>query len=155
METGRGKNKTLKKLKEDLVYFFKNREEVLLLYLFGSCLRGKFGKNHDIDIAILVDLKMYHVLDAMKPYGYEAETIAELIRCLKHPLVDLTVLNKATPLLAYEVIHGGTLLFSRSEDLRIEFEISSQKRHADTKHLRDIKRVYSEEKTAKGFIAYA
>ena len=74
---------------------------------------------------------------------------------VKHPLVDLTLLNKATPLLAYEVIHGGSLLFSRSEDLRIEFEISSQKRHAGTKHLRDIKRVYSEERTAKGFIAHA
>lgn len=155
METGRGKYKTLKKLKEDLIYFFKNREEVLLLYLFGSCLRGKFGKNHDIDIALLVDLKAYQALDAKKPYGYEAEMIAELIHYLRHPLVDLTLLNKATLLLAYEVIHGGTLLFSRSEDLRIEFEISSQKRRADTKHLRDIKRIYSEGRTAKGLIAYA
>ena len=38
-----------------------------------SCLRGKFWKNHDIDIAILVDLKIYHVLDVKKPYGYGAE----------------------------------------------------------------------------------
>jgi len=155
MEAGRRKKKTLKEIKEDLINFFKNREEVLLVYLFGSCLRGKFGKNHDIDIAIWVDLKIYHVLDAKKPYGYQAEMIAELIQQLKHPLVDLTLLNKATPLLAYEVIHGGTLLFSRSEDLRIEFEISSQKRHADTKHLREIKRIYSEGRTEKGLIAYA
>ena len=152
MEAERDKKKTLEEIKEDLVQFFQNREEVLLLYLFGSCLRGKFGKNHDIDIAILVDLKMYYVLDTKKPYGYEAEMIAELIHHLKHPLVDLTLLNKATPLLAYEVIHGGTLLFSRSEDLRIEFEISSLKRHADTKHLREIKRMYSEERTEKGNI---
>ena len=155
METGRDKKKTLKEIKEDLVSFFKDREEVLLVYLFGSCLRGKFGKNHDIDIAILVDLKMYHVLDSKKPYGYEAEMIAELIHHLKHPLVDLTILNKATPLLAYEVVHGGTPLITRSEDLRIEFEISSQKRHADTKHLRNIKRIYSEGRTEKGLSAYA
>jgi predicted nucleotidyltransferase len=154
MEAGKGKKKTLNEIKDDLVNFFKNREEVLLVYLFGSCLRGKFGKTHDIDIAILVDLKIYHILDAKKPYGYEAEIIAELIHQLKHPLVDLTILNKATPLLAYEVIHGGTVLFTRSEDLRIEFEISSQKRHADTKRLRDIKRIYSEGRTEKGLIAY-
>jgi predicted nucleotidyltransferase len=155
MEAGRGKKKNLEQIKEDLINFFKNREEVLLLYLFGSCLRGKFGKNHDIDIAILVDSKMYHVLDSKKPYGYQAEMIAELTHQLKHSLVDLTFLNKATPLLAYEVIHGGNLLFSRSEDLRIEFEISSQKRHADTKHLRDIKRIYSEERIERGLSAYA
>ena len=147
MEAGIGKKKTLQEIKEDLINFFKNREEVLLVYLFGSCLRGKF--------AILVDLKIYHVLDAERPYGYQAEMIAELMHHLRHSLVDLTLLNKATPLLAYEVIHGGTLLFSRSEDLRIEFEISSQKRHADTKHLRDIKRIYSEGRTEKGLSAYA
>lgn len=154
MENRRDKKKTLKEIKEDLISFFKNREEVLLVYLFGSCLRGKFGKNHDIDIAILVDSKIYHVLDVKKPYGYEAEIMAELIHHLKNPLVDLTLLNKATPLLAYEVIHGGTVLLTRSEQLRIEFEISSLKRHADTKHLREIKRIYSESRSEKGLIAY-
>jgi len=155
MEAGSGKKKTLKEIKEDLINFFKYREEVLLVYLFGSFLRGKFGEKHDIDIAVLVDLEIYHVLDEKKPYGYEAEMVTELIHHLKHHLVDLTVLNKATPLLAYEVIHSGTLLFSRSEDLRIQFEIFSQKRHADTKHLRDIKRIYSEGRTEKGLISYA
>jgi predicted nucleotidyltransferase len=154
MENRRDKKKTLKEIKEDLISFLKNREEVLLVYLFGSCLRGKFGKNHDIDIAILVDLKIYHTLDVKKPYGYEAEIIAELIHHLKNPLVDLTLLNKATPLLAYEVIHGGTVLLTRSEQLRIEFEISSLKRHADTKHLRKIKRIYSERRSEKGLVAY-
>jgi predicted nucleotidyltransferase len=155
MEARESKKRTLKEIKEDLIQFFKNKQEVLLVYLFGSCVRGKLEKHHDIDIAILVDSKIYHVLDAEKPYGYEAEIIAELIRHLKYPLVDLTLLNKAAPLLAYEVIHGGTVLFSQSEDLRVEFEISSLKRHADTKHLREIKRIYSEGRTEKGLLSYA
>lgn len=149
------KNRSLEKLKKDLLNFFKNRDEVLLVYLFGSCLRGKFGKNHDIDIAIFVDSKICKRLDAEKPYGYEAEMITELIHLLKHKSVDLVLLNKATPLLAYEVIHNGILLFSRLEDLRIAFEISSLKRHADTKSLRDIKRIYSEMRTKKGLSTYA
>jgi hypothetical protein len=35
------------KLKEDSINFFQDREEVLWVYLFGSCLWGKIGKNHD------------------------------------------------------------------------------------------------------------
>jgi predicted nucleotidyltransferase len=155
MDFTKDKNISLGKLKKDLLNFFKNRDEVLLVYLFGSCLRGKFGKNHDIDIAIFVDSKICKRLDAEKPYGYEAEMITELIHLLKHKSVDLVLLNKATPLLAYEVIHNGILLFSRSEDLRIAFELSSLKRHADTKPLRDIKRIYSKIRSEKGISMYA
>ncbi len=63
----KGKNPSLERLKKDLLHFFKNREEVLLVYIFGSCLRGKVGKNHDIDIAILIDSKIYNSLNEEKP----------------------------------------------------------------------------------------
>lgn len=155
MSATNNKNISLDKLKEDLINFFKHREGVFLVYLFGSCLRSKVRKNHDIDIAIFVDSKIYNSLNENKPYGYEAEIITELIHLLRHNLVDLTILNNATPLLAYEVIHNGMLIFSRSEDLRIQFEIFSLKRHADTKHLRNIKRIYSEIRAEKGLSAYA
>ena len=155
MGVAKDKRIFLDKLREDLNIFFQGKEEVLLVYLFGSYLRGKVGKNHDIDIAIFVDTRIYKNLDGNKPYGYEAEMIVELVHHLKHNLVDLTILNKATPLLAYEVIHNGMAVFARSEDLRIQFEIYSLKRHADTKHLRDIKRIYSEIRIEKGLSAYA
>lgn len=155
MDVAMDKKIFLDKLKGDLISFFQSRKEVLLVYLFGSCLRGKLGKNHDIDIAIFVDSKIHKRLNENLPYGYEAEMIAELMHYLKHNLVDLTILNKATPLLAYEVIHNGILLFSRSENLRIAFELSSLKRHADTKPLRDIKRIYSKIRSEKGISVYA
>jgi hypothetical protein len=73
---------------------------------------------------------------------------------LKYDLIDLVILNKCTPVLAYQVIHHGTLLFARSEKTRIQFELTSLKRHADTKHLRNIKRVYSGKRIEKGLSAY-
>jgi hypothetical protein len=155
MEKGKRRKISLTEIKEFLISFFLKREEVLLAYLFGSSLRGKMDEKTDIDIAILIDPELFNRLDSTPPYGYEAEMISELIRLLKHNLVDLVLLNKATPLLAYEVIHHGRLLLSRSEELRIKFEISSLKRHADTKHLRDIKRIYSKRRTEKGLSAYA
>jgi len=145
---------TIETITAGLAHFFKGREEVLLVYLFGSFTKGKIGRTHDIDMAMLVDQKSYDLLGKKYPYGYEAEITSELMKVLKCNGVDLVILNRATPLLAYEVIHHGVLLFSRSEDVRIDFEISSLRRHADTKHLRDIKRVYSIMRTDKGISAY-
>ena len=101
---------SLGEIKENLTNFFLKREEVLLTYLFGSSLRGKRGEKTDIDIAIFIDPGLFNLLDKTQPFGYEAEMISELILLLKHNLVDLVILNKATPLLAYQVIHNGMLL---------------------------------------------
>jgi len=154
MEKGKRGKISLEEIKEYLTNFFLRREEVLLAYLFGSSLRGKRGEKTDIDIAILIDPGLFNRLDVTQPFRYEAEMISELILLLKHNLVDLVILNKATPLLAYQVIHNGLLLFSRSEDLRIKFEINSLKRHADTKRLREIKSIYSRKRAEKGISAY-
>ncbi len=149
-----GKRLSLETLEKDLAVFFSAKEEVLLAYLFGSCLQGKFGTEHDIDIAVLLDANFYESMDKGKPYGYQAVTIVELMNLLKYNPVDLVILNQCTPVLAFQVIHHGVLLFARSEGSRIHFEVSSLKRHADTKHLRNIKRFYSEKRIEKGLDAY-
>ena len=145
---------SLEELKGKLVGFFRMKDEVMLAYLFGSSLQGKFGKDHDIDIGLFLSPKLYESLDEGNPYGYKAEMIVELMNLLRYDLIDLVILNKCTPVLAYQVIHHGMLLFARSEETRIQFELSSLKRHADTRHLRNIKRVYSEKMTEKGLSAY-
>jgi predicted nucleotidyltransferase len=145
---------SLDEIKGKLTDFFQMKEEVLLAYLFGSSLKGKFGKDHDIDIGLFLDGKLYGSLDKGSPYGYKAEMTAELMNLLKHDRIDLVILNECTPVLAYQVIHHGMLLFARSEKTRIQFEVSSLKRHADTKHLRNIKRIYSEKRIEEGLSAY-
>jgi predicted nucleotidyltransferase len=52
---GTTKTNTLDEIEENLINFFQKREEVQLVHLFGSCLRGKFEKNRDIDIALLLE----------------------------------------------------------------------------------------------------
>jgi predicted nucleotidyltransferase len=155
-ETGilSGMKLSLEELKEKLAGFFRMKEEVSLAYLFGSSLQGKSGKDHDIDIGLFLNPRLYESLDEGNPYGYKAEMIVELMNLLKYDLIDLVILNKCTPVLAYQVIHHGTLLFARSEKTRIQFELTSLKRHADTKHLRNIKRVYSGKRIEKGLSAY-
>ncbi len=74
---------------------------------------------------------------------------------LKYAQVDLVLLNQAPPLLLRQIIGKGKLVFCRSETARIRFEIMSLKRHADTAHIRKIKRFYMNERIEKGMAAYA
>jgi len=67
--------------------------------------------------------------------------------------VDVVILNRATPLLAHEVVKYGEIVFSRSEETRIEFEIRTRHRYLDTKHLREIQDSYFKERVKKGLIA--
>lgn len=146
--------KGLETIREVLTKSLLPRQEIVLAYLFGSSLRGMVGGRHDIDVAIFLTPRAFEALQRSPSYKYEAELIAELVHLLKQNRVDLVILNRATPLLAYEVIHKGDLLFSRSENQRIEFEVSSLKRHSDTKHLRMIKRIYIKERIEQGLPAY-
>jgi len=154
MKTLDVKNKTLDEIKNNLTNYLKSRDEILLAYLFGSCLKNKFGGTHDIDIAVYVNPATFENLDRSQPYGYQAGLTANIIQLLRYNLVDLVILNRATPLLAYEIIHNGILLFACSEDIRVTIEIASLKKHADTKRLRKIKQFYSKMRAEKGLSAY-
>lgn len=134
--------------------FFRNRPEILLAYLFGSWLNAPTRVPQDLDLAVLVDLEKFKTMDREAPYGYPAELNTAIMELLRINRVDLALLHRATPVLAYQVIHAGRLIFSRSEELRREFEIAALKRHADTRYLRRIKQTYSEKRVAKGLSAY-
>ena len=145
---------SVEEVEAGLYAFFRDRPEILLAYLFGSWLNAPTRVPRDLDLAVLVDLEQFKIMDREAPYGYPAELNTAIMEHLRINRVDLTVLHRATPVLAYQVIHAGRLIFSRSEELRREFEISALKRHADTRYLRRIKQTYSEKRVAKGLSAY-
>lgn len=137
-----------------IIPLFRSREEIQLGYLFGSFVHAPARVPEDLDLAILVDTLKFPVLDKKAPYGYQAELTTEIMHHLKFNRIDLTLLHRATPVLAYQVIHTGRLIFSRSEDIRNHFEITALKRHVDTKYLRRIKQYYLEKRIAGGLSAY-
>ena len=141
-------------VEESLKIYFKNRSEVLLAYLYGSYLGSKVSSFHDIDIAVLVAPRLKEALDREMPYGYRAFLGAEVAHVLKYDSVDIILLNNAPPLLLRRVIGTGKLIFCLSEKERIRFELESLKRHADTAHIRKIKRFYMKQRIEKGLPAY-
>ncbi len=145
---------TIEAVEETLSGYMAGRPEIVLAYLFGSFVEKGQRPVHDIDIAVLVTPDLLEKMDSAAPYGYRAWMTAELCKLLKCNVVDLVLLNRATPLLCKQVIKTGRLIFCRSEAERVRFEVSSLKRFADTAHLREIKRRYMKERIARGLAGY-
>jgi predicted nucleotidyltransferase len=139
---------------EVLQTFLKNHKEVILAYLFGSFVDRENGRFHDIDIGVLLDPESEEVLDRETPYGYQSFLSTEIAHKLKYDLVDVVILNHASPLLLRRIIRTGKLIFCRSESQRMRFEVRSLKRYSDTEQIRKIKRFYMEQRIKKGLSAY-
>jgi predicted nucleotidyltransferase len=97
------------------------QEEVLLAYLFGSLVRGK---GNDVDMAALVDRDNLSRL---------REKLWEVLGTQR---LDLVNLRTASPLLRFEVISTGVLVYKKNDDIENAFEMATIREYKDTAHLR-------------------
>jgi len=120
-------------LSEKLRGYFIQRDEIRLVYIFGSIAKGCANKLSDVDIAVFISE------DSTKnyPYGYRAQIITDLMKILKTNNVDLVVLNRASPFLRFQVLRYGKLIFCRSKLERIRFQVKTFNEYNDTKRLVD------------------
>ena len=106
---------------ERLIPLFE-REGVGLAYLFGSLGRGE--KGHDVDLALLVqDQPAFHLREA-------------IVECLGTDRVDLIDLKQAPPVLRFEIVSTGRLLYAPDPELENRFEMATIHLYRDTHHLR-------------------
>jgi predicted nucleotidyltransferase len=128
----------LKEIGATLNRALQKREEVRVVYLFGSRARGSVSNFSDIDIGVLLNE------DFIKEsvYGYRADLTAELISLLRTDKIDLVVLNHAPPLLAHRVVRDGIVLHCKDESERIAFEVKMLNRFLDTAPLRERQNEY-------------
>lgn len=125
---------SLKALSEKLKEYFVQRDEIRLVYIFGSVAKGCANKLSDIDVAVFISessTKDY-------PYGYRAQIIADLMKILKTNNVDLVVLNRASSFLRFQVLRYGKPIFCRSELERVKFQVRTFNEYNDTKRLIDL-----------------
>ena len=119
---------------ERIINYFRDRDEVSALYLFGSSAKGKRTKESDLDIAVLIDrpvLKQKDIERFRRKY-YEASPYFSL-----RP-VDIVILNTASIFLKYQVIKTGKILFDRNRKLRVEFTERTINEYLDFKPIQDI-----------------
>ena len=114
--------------KKELVACLDGQADLIAAYLFGSFARGQADHMSDLDIAVLLEA-------ALEPKELVERQLAlelSLDRFSEVP-VQVTLLNTASPALAYQVIAEGTLLLERNRPARIEFEVRVMQRYADLK----------------------
>jgi len=113
---------------EDLHRVFEKYERIMLVYLFGSLARGQETSLSDVDIAVLLEELPDDLL------GFTLNLIDELSVILGDR-VDLVFLNEAPPLLRHQVIKHGRVIYQRSEEERVRFEVKSEREYLDLRFL--------------------
>src|SRR5438477_3718627 len=93
-------------LEAQLIELF-HKHPVLLAYLFGSQVTERTHEESDVDVAVLLK----ESLTADQRLQERLALLNDLCSVFNNDNVDLVILNDATPLLAYEALRGGKLLF--------------------------------------------
>lgn len=116
------KEKMLARLKEYLTQQWRG-PELRTAYLFGSTATGHGWKTiQDVDVAVVFAA------------GYRLENgerLKEELERLLDSAVDVVVLNESPPLLWYEVLLNGQLIWCADESERVEHEVRSLMQYYD------------------------
>jgi len=130
---------------ENLVPSFRDDPGIVLAYLFGSYAAGNATNLSDVDIAILLapDVPSEKYLD----YRVQYFSLAE--KNFRDDRIDIVVLNSAPPLLKHEAIKGA-LLFERSPEARVQFEVDVQRKYLDLKSFYAIDAAYMRQRMKEG-----
>lgn len=127
------------------------QNQVRFLVLFGSQALGKNNKDSDFDFAIM-PLKNNKIF---KDLGIFSDFINELAKTFKINMqkVDLTNLTKADPLIAFEVIQSGKLLFGSGLEYE-NYKAFIRRQYIETKSLRKLeeKIIYKKQKLFKKYL---
>jgi hypothetical protein len=117
-----------------IIDYFRTREEVSALYLFGSVAKGVQHAGSDVDIAVLVDER--------KLRGRKFDTLRQdyytVSPRLSMSIVDIVILNTAPPHLKHHILKTGSLIFDRHRRLRVKFAARAILEYLDYKPVEDI-----------------
>lgn len=108
----------MEKIKIDSIKnILKQDNSIIVVYLFGSQIKGKSSKYSDIDIAILFD-------DKVKKEEYTDKQIA-IINNLSSILskeIDVIVLNQTSLFLKYHILKEGIRIYEKPDRGQHDFE---------------------------------
>src|SRR5438045_7557278 len=94
-----------------LASFFQTsrRPGLVSAYLFGSLARHASHRESDVDVAVLLDVRIFPA--AQQRFEARVDLIGALASALAIPEVDLVILNDAPPHLARRILTEGTRVF--------------------------------------------
>ncbi len=102
---------------------------VVLLYLHGSVAAGTARANSDVDIAVLFETTPRDSISA-------TTAVTEALRGLvPQREMDIAILNEANPLLKQIVASTGNLLYARTTDDALKFELRAMHDYEYSRHV--------------------
>jgi predicted nucleotidyltransferase len=126
--TGRTpRNRSIAGMVKKLEKSLSTHSDIVLVFLFGSYVRGDMTSLSDMDIAIFFTgtIDFYRINDLR-------EDISEMLGVE----VDIVVLNNASPVIKMQVLKKGTLLINKDQQAYNEFFVNTVKEYDDLKRTR-------------------
>jgi predicted nucleotidyltransferase len=105
------------------------RQGVVLLYLHGSVASGTARQDSDADIAV------YFEIQPEDPIKATTGILEGLNGFMPEREKDIAILNEASPLLKQAVASRGMLLFARSPDDDLRFQIRSMHEYESSRRI--------------------
>lgn len=106
---------------------------IMLAYLFGSLVER--GRGEDVDLAVLPE------------EGDLSELRQEISELLGTERLDLVNLKLASPVLRFQVIKTGILIYKKDNDIENNFEMAVLREYKDTAYMRKRQMEVLEERT--------
>ncbi len=114
---------------------------VALVYLYGSEALGRSNRLSDLDVGVVLK----HPEPLRKRLDRRVRLRSELMRCLEPLLaagavreMDLVLLQMASPVLQFEAINAGCLLFVADRTFQADYEASVIREYLDVRPLVEV-----------------
>jgi len=125
------------KIDQDKLKEVCQRFDLSLVVLFGSHAKGSSHPRSDVDLGVMPVKR-----------DYDARYILELLAAFRDVLgshkIDLTMLDRADPLLYFNVASQGVLLYESGEGEFVKFKVRATQRNNDAKKYYEMDRLYVE-----------
>jgi len=127
-----------------VVEYFHNKKEVVVVYLFGSYADGKQHKKSDIDLAVFL----------RNGEKRSDDYIFDLQRIIKGVEFDIKILNESSTFFQFQVLKKGRKIYCSDEIARIRYEVKVMGEYQDFKPYLDYynKRMYQHIK--EGYLGF-
>lgn len=116
-------NDIIKALKD----YFKDKDGVLIAFIFGSFINNRLTDESDVDIAVLF---------SKAPIFSEISDIMNDLSSIIGKEIDIVVLNESSPIVRMQILRNGILLKKKSDALYSDFFVKTVKEYDDLKRIR-------------------
>jgi predicted nucleotidyltransferase len=99
---------------------FAEKNNIVMILLFGSRATGRFREDSDIDLGILFK----------GDYNYE-KVLSGLIKLFPVGKIDIAVLNRSDPLLNFQILKRHEIIYCPDKEVYLRFFADTVKKYHD------------------------